>query len=234
MRFHTSNPIYRGVMDRTEVTDRPITYAGVALRTLFLLFIAGGSGIFIVTRIETVSIGLIIGLAVVAFISAIVGTRSPRLAQVFSIIYALCEGAILGLVSVLYASFYEGIVPSAIATTLIVLVVMMILYSMNLIKVNQKFASFLVVSMISIIIMSLIGILFPVFGGGSFYTLICVLSTLVACLYLFWDFENIKYCVESGADASAGWMLSLGLMVSLVWIYVEVLRLLAIFGNRRN
>lgn len=234
MRMHTSNPIYRRVMDRSIASDRPLTYAGVALRTVFLVFLAGGAGVFVITNLESVSIGWIIGLAVVAFISALVGTISPKLAQFFAILYALCEGAILGLVSLLYASLYEGIIPTALATTLIVLLVMMLLYSTNLIKITNKFASFLVVTMITIILMSVLGILFPAFGGGSFYTLVCVLSALLSCLYLFWDFENIRYCVESGADSSVGWILSLGLMVSLVWIYVEVLRVLAIFANRRN
>jgi len=159
-----------------------------------------------------------------------------KLSPIFGLLYAACEGLVLGMVSLVYATLYEGIVPTALITTVIVLLVMMLLYSMNIIKVNQRFASFLVVAMISIILMSLISLVFPsVFAyNGSVYFLVCILSALLSAFYLFLDFENIKTCVESGTDASVGWVLALGMMVSLVWIYVEILRLLLIFSNRRN
>lgn len=236
MRIHSSNPIYRGVRDRVIASDRPVTYVNVAIKTILLILVTATSAILAIMNLESMSWELLIGALIVGFISVLIGTRNVRLSPIFGFIYAACEGLILGMVSVAYASFYEGIVPTALITTVIVLLVMMLLYSLNIIKVNQHFASFMVVAMISIIFMSLISLIFPmVFPySGSLYFLVCILTTLISAFYLFLDFENIKTCVESGTDASVGWILALGLMVSLVWIYVEILRLLAIFSNRRN
>jgi uncharacterized YccA/Bax inhibitor family protein len=234
MRLHSSNPVYRGVTENVMASTRPVTYANVALKTVFLTFVTIGSGLFAVTQFVTMNLGLLIGAAILAFISVMIGIRNVKLAPFFSILYAICEGFILGLVSLAYSFLYEGIVPTALATTLIVLLVMMLLYSTNIIKVNQKFASFMVVALISVIIMSLLGLIVPGLGGGSFYVLICAGATLLSAFYLFLDFENIKICVENQADVSTGWVLALGLMVSLVWIYVEILRLLFILGNHRN
>ncbi|MDD3126446.1 MAG: Bax inhibitor-1/YccA family protein [Candidatus Izemoplasmatales bacterium] len=232
MRIHSSNPVYRSV-NNALVSDRPVTYTNVALKTVFLVFIAMGTGYYFIANPDLISIPLLIGAIIVGFIAVIIGSRSVRLAPYLSILYAACEGLVLGIVSVLYESLYEGIVPTALITTVVVLLIMMTLYSMNIIKVNARFASFMVVALISVIIMSLIGMLLP-FGGGALYIIISIVSALLSALYLFLDFENIKTCVNAQADVSYGWILALGMMVSLVWIYIEILRLLAIFGNHRN
>lgn len=232
MRIHSSNPVYRSVTQNVMASDRPVTYVNVAFKTILLVLLAGASGLYAITQLESMSIGLLIGAMIVGFISVIIGTRSVRLAPYFAVIYAISEGLVLGLVSLVFSTMYEGIVPTALTTTLIVLLVMMLLYSTNLIKVNQGFMSFMFVALISVVIMSLIGMFFPF--GGSFYTLICIATALLSAFYLFLDFENIKTCVQSGTDASTGWILALGMMVSLVWIYIEILRLLIIFGNRRR
>lgn len=235
MRFQSSNPILRSraVREGAIASDRPVTYANVAAKTLLLILIAGASAFYAVMNIETAfTTGWLIGALIIALLSSILGTVMVRWSWLFGILYAISEGILLGVVSLLFETEYEGIVPTALATTVIVLLVMMLLYSMNIIKVNARFASFLVVSMISILIMSLLGLFLPF--AGSFYYVICIFSALISCLNLFWDFENVKNCVESGTDASVGWVLALGLMVSLVWIYIEILRLLVIFGNRRR
>jgi len=118
-----------------------------------------------------------------------------------------------------------------VSTTVIVLLVMMILFSMNIVKIGQGFTSFLVVAMITMIVMSI----FLVFTASpTLYYLVCILSAILATLYLFLDFANIQRCVEQGLDHRVGWTLALGLMVSLVWLYFELLRLLAIFAGRRR
>ncbi len=233
MRLRSSNPIYRSrTIHDVTFSERPVTYSGVAIRTILLIAVAAASAMYAIFQLESFSPGLLIGAIILGFISVIAGTRNVRLAPFFGIVYAICEGLVLGIVSLLYASFYEGIVPTALTTTAIVLLVMMLLYSMNIIKVNQRFASILVVAMITVILMGLIGLFVPF--SGPFYFLVAILTTLLACFYLFLDFENIKNAVEAGADSRLGWVLALGLMVSLVWIYLEILRLLAIFANRRN
>jgi len=232
MRFRNSNPVFRAVDTNSVSMDGAVTYTNVAFKTLLLVLIAGGVGVYTYTKLASLATltNLIIAI-VVGFISVIIGTRSVKLAPVFSIIYAVSEGFVLSVISYLYASFYEGIIPTAISTTVIVLLITMLMYSSGLVKVTSRFTSFLVIGLISVIIMSLLSLVFPF--GGTFYYLIVGFSALLSVLFLFLDFENIKTCVDAGTDQSYSWILALGLMVTLVWIYVEILRLLAIFGRRR-
>lgn len=229
--FRTSNPIYRSI-GNARLTDRSVTYAGVGFKTMLMLTLMGAVAYYVYLNLASLTIPLLIGSVIVGFIAVMIGMSSVRLSPYFALLYAVCEGVIIGAVSSLAAIAYEGIVPTALMTTVIVFYITMLLYSTNIIKVNQRFLSFVIVAMISVIVMSLLGIFLP-FGGGL-YTLVSLGSALLATLYLFIDFENIKRCVESGTDAAYSWILSLGLMVSLVWLYLDILRLLMIFGRNRR
>lgn len=229
MRMGSSNPVFRQASTYTYVSDRPVTYTNIALKTIFLLAITAVSAFLALENLQNINFGWLIGAMIVAFIAVMIGMRSVRLAPVFAVIYAMAEGLILGIVSLLYSSLYEGIVPTAIGTTFIVFIVMLLLFSTNIIKVNQRFASFLVVALISVIIMSLLSIFLNI---GSLYYIVVFLSAGLSAFFLLWDFQRIKDFVDSGADHQVGWILSLGLMVTIIWIYIEMLRLLAITSRR--
>lgn len=230
MRMNSSNPVFKQANSFSLVSDKPITYTNVAIKTIVLLSVAAISAYLTMTNLETINIGWIIGAMIVAFIAVIVGSRSVRLAPFAAIIYAVAEGLVLGMVSVLYMFYYGNqIVPTALATTFIVFLVMLLLFSTNIIKVNQKFASFMVVALISVIIMSLLSIFIDM---GELYYIVVFISAALSAFFLLLDFQRIKDFVDSGTDQRVGWILSLGLMVTIVWIYVEMLRLLAISSRR--
>ena len=231
--MRSTNPVLRGVTRETYISDTPVTYTNVMAKSLYLIALIFVSAyLTMVYASEFLTLGVLIGAVILGFISVIVGTRSVRLAPIFASIYALCEGILLAVVSSLYAAFYEGIVPTALITTMIVFFIMLLLYSTRVIKVTQRFASILVVTLIAVIIMSLLMFILP-FGGGSLYYLVVVISAGLSAFFLLLDFKSIESCVESGTDAKVGWILSLGLLVTLVWIYIEMLRLLAILSRRR-
>lgn len=230
MRMRSSNPVFNQANSYAGISDRPITYSNVAFKTLLMIAITAVTGVLVVTNLDFISIGWLIGAMIIGFISVIIGSRSIRLAPFFSIVYAVSEGFVLGIISVLYASIYEGIIPTAITTTFIVFVIMLLLFTTNIIKVNQKFASFLVVSLISVIIMSILSFILPF--GGNLYIIVVFISAALSAFFLLWDFQRIKDFVEAGADEKVGWILALGLMVTIVWIYIEMLRLLAITSRR--
>ncbi|XMB72748.1 Bax inhibitor-1/YccA family protein [Mycoplasmatota bacterium WC30] len=231
MRFRSGNPVLKNVANQTYISDEAVTYSNVAYKTVFLLALVIGSAFLTLSYVENLSLGILIGAAIVGLISVIVGTRSVRLSPIFASIYAVSEGIVLAVVSVLYASYFDGIVPTALVTTLIVLIIMLVLYSTRVIKVTQRFASIFVIALISVIIMSILSFILPF--GGNLYYLIVVISAVLSAFFLLLDFKAIESCVESGADAKYGWVLSLGLLVTLVWIYIEMLRLLAIISRRR-
>lgn len=237
MRMKSTNPVLSQARQYDYVTDRPVTYANVTIKTLFLLGIAIATALLSYVYLGDqvlsgeISIVWLFAAMAIGFIAVIVGSRSMRLAPLFGVIYALSEGFVLGFVSGLFSTMYEGIVVTALTTTLLVFTIMLLLFSTKIIKVNQKFASFMVVALMSVIFMSLFSIIFPSFFGGSFYMIIVLISAGLSAFFLLLDFQSIQNSVEAGMDQKVGWMLALGLMITIVWIYIEMLRLFAIFGR---
>jgi len=229
-RVHSSNPVLARSRHYDEVSDTPITYGHVAIRTLFLLTVAVVSGLLTIQQGQ-LNLGILFGAMIIGFIAVIVGTRSIRLAPFAGVIYALCEGVLLGFVSALYEGLYDNIVITAITTTALVFVIMLLLFSTKVIKVNQKFASFMVVALMAVIFMSLLVVLLPSVFGGALFMPVVIISSALSAFFLLLDFQSIQTSVESGMDQKVGWVLALGLMVTIVWIYIEMLRLLAVFSR---
>lgn len=235
--FRSSNPVMRGVTrQQSYASDTPVTYSNVAIKSLYLIALVFISAYLTITYASALPmntmIGLLIGAFIMGFVAVIVGTRSVKLSHIFASIYALCEGVVLAVVSAIYTIAVDDmIVPTALLTTAIVFLIMLLLYTTRVIKVTHKFASILVVALLSVIIMAILSIVLP-FGGGLFY-IVVIVSSILSAFFLLLDFNAIETCVQSGTDAKVGWVLSLGLLVTLVWIYFEMLRLLAIFSRRR-
>ncbi len=242
MRFRRANPVY-GRMDYAGYTDTPATYGGVVSKTTLLLAIIAAVAVYFSGNIQILTtvnpFVVLIGSPIIAIISIIVVHRSPGLAMPFSIIYAIAEGVFLGFLSLLYAYFYGGaIVQTALVATFGVLFGMLFLYSSGVIRVGPYFRRFLYSMLIGLVISSLLLFIVALTAGitGGFYTLyigIVFISVIIASLFLLVDFDNITKFVDAGADKQYEWSLSLGLVVTIVWLYVELLRLLAILANRR-
>ncbi|MCK5732287.1 MAG: Bax inhibitor-1/YccA family protein, partial [Tenericutes bacterium] len=172
--FRSSNPVIRGATRQTTyASDTPVTYSNVAIKSLYLIALVFISAYLTITYAAALPlntmIGLLIGSFILGLISVIVGTKSVRLSHIFASIYALCEGVVLAVISAIYTIAVDDmIVPTALLTTAIVFVIMLILYTTRVIKVTHKFASILVVALISVIIMSILSIVLP-FVGELFY-----------------------------------------------------------------
>lgn len=241
MRFRRSNPVY-GRVEYAGYTDTPATYGGVVSKTTFLLAIIAAVAMYFsanVAVLDTVNIWVVlIGSPIIAIISIIMVHRIPAMAMPFSIIYAVAEGVFLGFISLLYVVFYGGaIVQTALLATFGVLFGMLFLYSSGVIRVGPFFRRFLFSMLIGLIMSSVVLMIaaFTVGITGGFYSLyvaIVFVSVIIASLYLLVDFDNITRLVEAGADKQYEWSLSLGLVVTIVWLYVELLRLIAILMDR--
>ncbi len=180
---------------------------------------------------------LIAGLAL-GFVNALKKVVSPPLIM----LYAVAQGVMLGAISNFYNTLalsqkYEGIVLQAVIATMTTFGVMLVLYLTGLVKVNKKFQSILLVAggaYLLIAIASLVASLFGVGGGWGFYgidglgLLICVFGVLIAAFFLMLDFEAISQGIKSGAPERESWRMAFGLLVTLIWLYLEFLRLFAI------
>ncbi len=246
MRFRGANPVYKRMGDMDYASDYAASYGGVTQKTALLLGIIAivalyfGSSLNFTTNLSSAFITIIIA-PIIAIISVILAHRNVELAWIFSLIYATMEGVFLGFISALFAYFYgSDIVMMALLATFGVLAGMLFLYSTGLIRVGTFFRramysmlTGLIFASIILLIMSLFGGLNTTFGYNLYFGIV-VLSVIVSSLYLLVDFDNITNLVEAGADKKYEWMLSLGLVVTIVWLYIELLRFIAIITSSKK
>ncbi len=245
MRFRGRNPVY----SRAEYggySEVSATYAGVTVKTAFLLAIIASIALYFGSSLdfETNITGMIITALVspiVALVMVVLAHRKVELASIFSIIYAVFEGVFLGFISAIAASYAgSDAVLMALLATFGVLFGMLILYGTGIIRVSQGFKRFLFSALIGLILASFFMIIMAMTGlldthaGYSFYITIVLFSVVISSLYLLVDFDNITNLVESGAGKEYEWSLSLGLVVTIVWLYIELLRLIVVITGRRK
>jgi uncharacterized YccA/Bax inhibitor family protein len=162
--------------------------------------------------------------------------------------YAAVQGIFLGGISYAYDQWargtgYEGLVSQAIIGTLVAFVVMLTLYKSRLVKVDGRFKKIMLVAMVSylaIAVISFISSFFGVGGGWGFYgvgtlgLILCAFGVLLAAFSLMLDFDSIERGVKMGLPERESWRMSFGLLVTLIWLYLEILRLLAIIASGRD
>jgi len=160
--------------------------------------------------------------------------------------YAAVTGIVLGGISNWYNAYaeatgYQGLVLQAVIGTMTAFGVMLVLYMTNIIKVTKRFTQVFLAAMISYFVIGLasfIAALFGVGGGWGFYgvsgigILLCVVGVGLAAFSLMLDFEMIKEGIQAGVPERESWRMGFGLLVTLVWLYLEILRLLAIVAGR--
>ena len=243
MRFRGENPVYSRVNYTADWTESA-TYRGVASKTMLLLVIAAISAYSVALNFgDSLSFGSLIGALIVAPLGALVfvvlAHRNAQMAWIFSIMYAILEGAFLGVLSLLVAyQVGTDAVLYAMAGTFGALFVMLILYSTRIINVGQGFMSFMLTALGAVFFLSLIGLGIWLFGGTAyffspFYMAVVVFSLIVSVLFLLYDFRSIENLVSSNAGKQYEWSLALGLVTTIVWIYVQILRLILILSRRR-
>ena len=164
--------------------------------------------------------------------------------------YALVQGVFLGGISWWYNEWvatvnpeYTGLVGQAIVATLVVFGVMLAVYQSKIVKVNGRFMKIMMVAMVSylfIAVASLVSSFFGVGGGFGFYGVggfgiaLMAFAVLLAAFSLMLDFEAIKQGIAMGLPERESWRMAFGLLVTLVWLYLEILRLLAILAAGRE
>lgn len=177
----------------------------------------------------TMMIGLIGGL-VVAFITIF----RPRFAPVTAPLYALLEGFLVGFLTTIYDYFYPGIALPAIGLTFGVLAMMLAVYMSGLIKVTQRFRMGMMMAIGSIFLLYMVSFIGSFFGfnvpfvheGGPFGIAFSLVVVAVASLSLLLDFDMIEKGAAARAPKYIEWYCAFALMVTLVWLYIEILRLL--------
>jgi uncharacterized YccA/Bax inhibitor family protein len=158
--------------------------------------------------------------------------------------YGAIEGIFLGGLSQIYATAFVDTAPNlvsqAVMGTLIAFGTMLFLYKSKIIKVDGRFKKAFMVAMVSYLVIavaSFISSMFGVGGGWGFYgvgplgMLLCIAGVGLASFSLVMDFEMITQSIAQGAPEKESWRMAFGLAITLVWLYTELLRLIAIFSG---
>jgi uncharacterized YccA/Bax inhibitor family protein len=242
---------------RTETTPATMTVGGTALKTgilLVLVVVAGAWGWASATEPVGQDIGSGYGNTTVtvpggfylasfaAFFVGLFTSMNPRRAAVGGAIYALLQGYVLGAISAMYDAQTEGIVGAAIASTVCVFAVALFLYATRIIKPTQRMAFGVTAAMGGLCLLYFFVAIASLFDWGWLYSeqfrtmgiIVTVLAVILAALSLTLDFANVETGVETGAPRFMEWYCAYGLMVTLVWLYITLLRLLAWIGRSQN
>jgi uncharacterized YccA/Bax inhibitor family protein len=239
MALRSSNPVlsrtFQNEVDYNQVgSNTPMTMEGATSKTLGAVSVVA----------LTAAISWFTGLGAAFWFPAMLLGLGLGMWQAFTkkinpaaiLTYAAIQGFFIGGISSIFESQYPGIVQNAVLATLTTAVGMFFAYRMGWIKVTSRFKQIMTVALFGYLGFSLINLGFAVFAGSSAYStgfgwLIALFGVGLAALTLSLDFDYIEYGVKEKLPAEFEWRAAFGLTASLVWLYVEILRLLSIFNR---
>lgn len=181
-----------------------------------------------------------IGGAIVGLILVVISAFKPQASPYLAPGYALFEGLFIGGISAIFELRYPGIVVNAVGATLVTFLVCLGLYKFRIVKVTEQFKSVVVASTLAIAtyyliswVVSMFTSWTPVHHGNSMMSIgISVFVIVIAALNLFLDFDQIEKGVQQRMPKYMEWFGAMGLMITLVWLYVEFLRLLSKLSSK--
>jgi uncharacterized YccA/Bax inhibitor family protein len=249
----SSNPVFkenvfsRDYSSQTEV----MTVNGTVNKTALMLLIVIAAAIFVWNKFFTAIqvnpeggaaavMPWVIGGGIGGLITALVTAFRPKSAGISAPIYAIFEGLLLGGISAIFESMYSGIVMRAVMLTLAVFFAMLFLYRSGIIKVTKKLQMGIFAATAGIAVVYLVSFIGGFFGmefsflhGNSNFSIgFSLVVVAIAALNLVMDFSFIERATESGAPKYMEWYGAFGLMVTLIWLYLEILRLLSKLASR--
>lgn len=176
-----------------------------------------------------------------AFLVGLLCSFNPRRAGILGIVYAALQGYCMGAISAMFDAQTEGIVSAAILSTVAVFVVSWLVYALGIIKPTQKMAFGVTAALGGLALLYLFVWIVSIFDWGWLYSdsfrtigiVVTLLAIVLAALSLTLDFGSIDAGVQAGAPKFMEWYSAYGLMVTLIWLYLLILRLLAVLSRNR-
>lgn len=254
--FKERNPTFSvfNQMESVALEERQMTIQGTVWKTGVLALLVFGSGFAvwvnnppplpaelpatgsgIRVHIDPGIAGLVVGGAIAALLVAMVVVFKPALSGVLAPVYAVLEGAVIGAVSVAFEASFPGIVVQALGLTAGTLVALLAAYTSGLIKPSENFKLGVIAATggvflvyLAAIVLGLFGISMPLihdtgWAGITFSAVVVV----IAALNLVLDFDFIEEGAKRGLPRYMEWYGAFSLMVTLIWLYLELLKLLA-------
>ena len=207
----------------------------------FILLLAGAA----IGWITAPAVPLLwIGAAIVAFVLALVNIFKKEPSAPLILAYAAAEGVFIGGISAFYEAMWPGVVVQAVIATLVVVGVTLALFASGKIRASAKATKVFLIAMVGYLVFSLVNIGIMIFGGAGgnpwglrgsveifgipLGVILGVFVVILAAYSLVLDFDFIQRGVQNRAPRKYGWTGAFGIMVTVIWLYLEILRMLAI------
>lgn len=238
----SGNPaLSKSAMERvmSVESEKTATVGGTIFKTLILVtlvIISAGFSWRWASNLNTSSTALLVlTSSIVAMIFGLIASFVPKTIPLTAPVYAIAEGVFLGTVSMLASHTYGNIVIQAVALTGVIFFVTLFLYQARIVKITNKFRSIVIIATMGLffyylltVILGLFGITMPlVYDTGTFGIIFSLFVVFIAALNLLLDFNFVETAANSKAPKVFEWYGAFGLTVTLVWLYLEILRLLA-------
>ncbi|MGW1060901.1 Bax inhibitor-1/YccA family protein [Micromonospora sp. NBC_01412] len=218
-------------------TVTPMSIDDVVVKTVMLLGILGASAAAAWVLVPDSLLGVAwIGAAVVGLVLGLIISFSRMANPALVVAYSVVEGVFVGMVSKAFNSLYDGIVLQAVVATFGVFFLMAMLYKARVIRATPKFVRGMVAAMVGLFAVMMINLVLSLFGVNTGlrdgsplaigFSLVCI---VVASLSFVLSFAEVEEGVRMGLPQRYSWTAAFGILVSLVWLYVEILRLLSFF-----
>ena len=249
----SSNPVFKEQVFSKgyNSTSEVMTVNGTVNKTALMLLMVVAAAVFTWGKFfDAIAINPEAGTAAVlpwlliggigGLITALVTIFRPQSSAISAPIYAVFEGLLLGGLSAMFESMYPGIVMRAVALTLAVFFTMLFLFRSGIIKVTEKFKMGIFAATAGIAIIYFVSFIGSMFGapmsflhGNSNFSIgFSLVVVAIAALNLVLDFSFIEKASNAGAPKYMEWYGAFGLMVTLIWLYLEILRLLSKLASR--
>jgi uncharacterized YccA/Bax inhibitor family protein len=243
---YAQQDLQQGAPPQAPVTTGRMTMDDVVMRTGTTL------GILIVTAalawallpVDDANIGrsygIGIGAAVIGMVLALVQSFKRTASPALIVSYAAFEGVFLGVVSsVVDNRIASGAAMQAVIGTLAVFAAVLVAYKAGWIRVNRRFYGFVMAAALGFMLLMVVNLLFAAFGGGDglgfrsggLGILFGIIGVLLGACFLALDFKQVEDGIAYGAPKEEAWLAAFGLTLTLVWIYMEFLRLIAILNS---
>ena len=245
MRNHLSlrsgNPVLtKQTFNNVSSSSSQMTIEGTVNKTALSLFLLVGTGYLTFNPINP---AIIFTCGIGGFIVAIITVFKKQWAPITVPIYAILEGALLGGISFMYNSLYDGIVTNAIFLTVGILLALLTAYRTGIIEPTENFKLGIFAATGGIALVYFVNFIMGFFGSSMGIMQIdnasplsigfSIVVVIIAALNLVLDFDFIEEGAENGAPKYMEWYGAFGLLVTLIWLYLEILRLLAKLNSRR-
>ncbi|MFF0017204.1 Bax inhibitor-1/YccA family protein [Streptomyces sp. NPDC005374] len=243
---YAQQDLQQGAPPQAPVTTGRMTMDDVVMRTGTTL------GILVVTAalawallpVDDANIGrsygIGIGAAVIGMVLALVQSFKRKASPALILSYAAFEGVFLGVVSsVVDNRIASGAAMQAVIGTLAVFTAVLVAYRAGWIRVNRRFYGFVMAAALGFVLLMMVNMLFAVFGGGDglgfrsggLGIMFGIIGVLLGACFLALDFKQVEDGIAYGAPKEEAWLAAFGLTLTLVWIYMEFLRLIAILNS---